>query len=169
MLAEESEMTDQPKQRARHYTPRWRELFVMASCAASLALLSACSGASSGDGAGKGDKAAEVKVSRPEPKLPKGFELYIGAEGDVREFTVLNPPTGGMIATYSLRAKPEDVVAFYEQVATKQGMVLAGRVSAPDFYNYDGRKEGGSPRTFGATAVAKGEFTNVSLAFDVTP
>lgn len=107
------------------------------------------------------------EVSRPDPQLPDGFPIFLGDDG-AREFTVKDVPTGGKIATFSIHAKPLDVRKFYEDRATAAGMTISGRLDAGEIVSVEARKEGGNPRTFGATALRKGEFTNVTLMFDVT-
>ncbi|QJQ32670.1 hypothetical protein GV829_09590 [Sphingomonas lacunae] len=115
-------------------------------------------------------KAAEAKmaaISRPDPRLPVGFPIYLGEDG-AREFVVEDVPTGGKIATFSIHARPLAVRNFYEERAKAAGMTIAGRMDGGEIVSVEARKEGGNPRTFGATALQKGEFTNVTLMFDVT-
>lgn len=141
---------------------------MFAALGAGLLLLTGCDAVGGASGQSQ-DKDARQPVSRADERLPAGFELYVGQRGDVREVTAMSPDTGGTIVTYSVRARPQDVVAFYEAAATAKGMDMAGRVSAAELYGYDAHKDGGTPHSFGVVAISKGEFTNVSLSFDVTP
>lgn len=111
---------------------------------------------------------AVAAASRVDPRLPAGFPIYLGSGEGAREVTLMSPPTGGKIMTFSIVAKPLDVRQFYEDRATAAGMTIAGRMDAGEIVSVEARHEGGTPRTFGATALQKGEYTNVTLMFDVT-
>lgn len=130
-----------------------------------LAALTACNQTPADPAKAAAERMAEI--SRPDPQLPTGFPIYLGDDG-AREFTVKTVPTGGKIATFSIHAKPLDVRKFYEDQAVAAGMTISGRMDAGEIVSVEARKEGGNPRTFGATALQKGEFTNVTLMFDVT-
>lgn len=130
-----------------------------------LALLAACNQAPENPAAVAAERVAQL--SRADPQLPDGFPIFLGEDG-AREFVVKDVPTGGKIATFSIHAKPLDVRQFYEDRATAAGMTISGRLDAGEIVSIEARKEGGNPRSFGATALRKGEFTNVTLMFDVT-
>ena len=108
-------------------------------------------------------------MSRPDDRLPSGFPIYMGTGDGAKEVTVMEPPTGGKIMTFSSVARPMDVRNFYEERAVAAGMTICGRLDAADIVSVDATKPGGPPHSFGATATRKGEFTNVTLMFDVTP
>ena len=115
-------------------------------------------------------KAAAERVaaeSRADPRLPAGFPIYLGSDG-ARDFELKDIPTGGKIATFSIIAKPLDVRAFYQARAIAAGMTITGRLDAGEIVSVEAAKEGGTPATFGATALQKGEYTNVTLMFDAT-
>jgi hypothetical protein len=108
-------------------------------------------------------------MSRPDERLPAGFPIYMGTGDGAKEVALMEPPTGGKIMTFSIVARPMDVRNFYEERATAAGMTISGRLDAADIVSVEATKPGGTPHSFGATATRKGEFTNVTLMFDVTP
>jgi hypothetical protein len=115
-------------------------------------------------------KAAEEQraaMSIPDPRLPAGFAIYT-AGGAIQELDVAEPETGGKVVTFSVVAPPQNILRFYEEQATAAGMSVAGRYNGGEVLSYEARKAEGEPRTFGATATRKGEYTNVVLNFDVT-
>ncbi len=129
----------------------------------------------------KAASAERAAQSRTDPRLPAGFSIYLGDDGRARDFSVA-AAADGQIVTFSIIAKPIDVARFYEAQAVAAGLQVTGRVDAGDLANVDAHvprtgpqsAENGvqtrtKPRSFGAVAVNKGEFTNVSLSFDVTP
>lgn len=132
---------------------------------APLALLGACNQTPADPAKAAAERVAEV--SRADPQLPDGFPIFLGEDG-ARELVVKAVPTGGKIVTFSIHARPLDVRKFYEDRATAAGMTISGRLDAGEIVSVEARKPDGSPRTFGATALQKGEFTNVTLMFDVT-
>lgn len=108
-------------------------------------------------------------LSRTDARLPAGFTLYVGPDGNARDLTIA-PAGSGFIATWGVAAKPEDVRAFYEQEAVRAGFTVTGRVSAEDYYSLDARRDGAAkPRTMSVTANRKDEYATVALKFDVTP
>ena len=137
---------------------------LLLAAAIPFALLAAC-----GESQNPTKAAAEqhAAVSRPDERLPTGFTIFLGDSG-AKEFTTMSPPTGGTIATFSVEAKPADVIAFYEREAQAAGMTYAGRMNGGDIMSYEARHDGGTPRTFSVTAHDKGPNTNVALSFDVT-
>ncbi len=129
-----------------------------------LILLSAC------DNAEPVKQAADrqAQTAQADPRLPAGFTLYHGAAA-VLELDMTEPPTGGRIFTYSTDVPLNEVMAHYRREADASGMAYAGRMNGGEIMSYEARRAGeGSPRTFGATALRKGEYTNVTLMFDVT-
>lgn len=107
-------------------------------------------------------------VSQADPRMPAGFTIYRGEVGDVREFQIA-PADSGQIATFSVIGRPGTIRQFYEDQAVAAGMQVIGRVSTGDFMSVDARRQGpAKPHTFSAMAVHKGEYTNVTLVFDVT-
>ena len=137
---------------------------LLIAAAVPLALLAGCG--DSQDPA-KAAAAQHAAVSRPDPRLPQGFTIFLGDSG-AKEFTIMSPPTGGKIATFSVEGKPADVIAFYEREAQAAGMTYAGRMNGGEILSYEARHDGGTPRTFSVTAHDKGANTNVTLSFDVT-
>ena len=130
-----------------------------------LALVAACNQAPQDPTKAAAERMAAI--SRPDPRLPDGFPIFLGDDG-AREFVVEDVPTGGKIATFSIHARPMAVRRFYEERATAAGMTIAGRMDGGEIVSVEARRDEGNPRTFGATALQKGEFTNVTLMFDVT-
>lgn len=142
---------------------RW----MVAGLAAAAMTLAACGERSAGGTTTKA--AASTAASRPDPRLPDGFPIYLGATG-ARALEVMKTRQGGTIATFSVQATAAEVVGFYEDVSKRQGMAYAGRYDTDSNRSYEARRQGeGRPRTFGAVAIDKGEWTNVTLNFDVTP
>lgn len=133
-----------------------------------------------GSGQGTADRPDPAKLAEArranqsisDPRLPAGFSIYSGERGEVREFQIgpAMPGSDGKVATFSVIAQPHIVRQFYEDQAVASGMVVEGRVNAGEFMSVDARRSGeGSPHTFSAAAVRKGEYTNVTLQFDVVP
>ncbi len=131
-----------------------------------LLLIAGCEASTPADPA-KTRAEATAAVSRADPNLPAGFALFTGGT-EVVELEAAEPSTGGKIVTYSITAPPREVVRFYEAQATAAGMTNAGSMNGAEILSYEARKAEGSPRTFGVTALQKGEYTNVTLNFDVT-
>ena len=132
-----------------------------------IALLSACGPSAPANPA---QEAAQhrANVSQADPRMPTGFAIYRGEVGDVREFQIA-PAGDGQIATFSVIGRPETIRRFYEEQAVAAGMQVVGRVSTGDFMSVDARRTGaGNPHTFSMAAVHKGEYTNVTLMFNVT-
>ena len=127
-----------------------------------LLLIAAC-GPTAGD-----EPAPKQAVSRTDPALPAGFTVYLGSDG-TREFTVSEPDTGGTVVTWAMIADPTEIIRHYEREALASGMTYAGKLNGGEIISYEARREGeGNPRTFSATVLRKGEYTNVTLNFDVT-
>ena len=109
----------------------------------------------------------EVPVSRADGRLPTGFDLYIGQRGE-RDLEIA-PAGKGMIATWAVLARPEDVVAYYEHAGSAAGLSVVGRVTADDYVSLDMRRTGaGKPHTMSVTTSQKSDYTTVALKFDVT-
>jgi hypothetical protein len=128
-----------------------------------LALLAACSESAQ-------TKATEQRIAstQVDKRLPAGFTIFHGGS-TVRELAVVEPATGGKIVTFSIDAPLNEVMAHYRREADAAGLAYAGRMNGGEIMSYEARREGeGAPRKFGATALRKGEFTNVTLMFDVT-
>jgi hypothetical protein len=106
-------------------------------------------------------------LTRPDSNLPAGFDLYVG-RGEVREFAV-GTQGEGKIISYSIIADPRDIVQHYERQATAAGMTYAGRVDGGENLSYDFTHRGATPHSMSVNTLKKGEYTNVSLYFDVTP
>ncbi len=126
--------------------------------------LSAC------DRADPAKQAAErrAETAQADPRLPAGFTIFHGGS-QVLELGMAEPPTGGKIFTYSINAPLGEVMAHYRREAEAAGMTYRGRMNGGEIMSYEARREGeGEPRSFGATALRKGEFTNITLMFDVT-
>lgn len=130
-----------------------------------LVLVAACNQTPQDPAKAAAEKMAEV--SRPDPQLPDGFPIFLGVDG-AREFAVREVESGGKIATFSIHARPMAVRQFYEERAKAAGMTIAGRMDGGEIVSVEARRAEGNPKTFGATALRKGEFTNVTLMFDVT-
>lgn len=110
----------------------------------------------------------KIAVSRSDPALPAGFTLYTGG-GDIVGYTASEPETGGTVVTWSLVAQPNTVIRHYEAEALAAGLTYAGRLNGGEILSYEARRNGeGVPKTFSATVLKKGEYTNVTLNFDVT-
>jgi hypothetical protein len=130
---------------------------------APLLLLAACGSS------GTEDAAPKQPVSRTDPALPAGFTVYLGTDG-TREFAVSRPETGGLVATWTVIAEPEEVIRHYQRESLNAGMRYAGRLNGGEILSYEARRQGeGTPKTFSATVLRKGEYTNITLNFDVTP
>lgn len=130
-------------------------------------LLAACGPSAPADPAREAAQ-RRANVSQADPRLPTGFAIYRGEVGDVREFQIA-PAGEGQIATFSVIGRPETIRRFYEEQAVAAGMQVIGRVSTGDFMSVDARRQGaGNPHTFSMAAVHKGEYTNVTLMFNVT-
>ncbi|MEQ1726125.1 MAG: hypothetical protein ABL882_09395 [Sphingopyxis sp.] len=109
-----------------------------------------------------------ANISQADPRMPTGFTIYRGEVGDVREFQIA-PAGNGQIATFSVIGRPGTIRTFYEEQAVAAGMQVIGRVSTGDFMSVDARAQGaGNPHSFSMAAVHKGEYTNVTLMFNVT-
>ncbi|MEQ1509342.1 MAG: hypothetical protein ABL909_02940 [Sphingopyxis sp.] len=130
-------------------------------------LLAACGPAAPADLVKQAEQ-RRANVSQTDPRMPNGFAIYRGEVGDVREFQIA-PAGEGQIATFSVIGRPETIRRFYEDQAVAAGMQVIGRVSTGDFMSVDARRQGaGAPHTFSMAAVHKGEYTNVTLMFNVT-
>ena len=128
-----------------------------------LVMMAACS-----PSGGFEDPAPKVAMSRTDPALPAGFTLYT-AGGNILDYSATEPETGGKVVTYSLIAPLDDVYRHYERESEAAGMTYAGRLNAGELLSYESRRSGeGVPHTFSATVLKKGEYTNVTLNFDVT-
>lgn len=128
-----------------------------------LLVLAACSPSGTGE-----DAAPKAAMSRPDPALPSGFTLYT-AGGNILDYAATEPDTGGKVVTYSLIAPLDEVYRHYERESEAAGMTYAGRLNAGELLSYESRRSGpGVPRTFSATVLKKGQYTNVTLNFDVT-
>lgn len=109
-----------------------------------------------------------ANVSQADPRMPTGFTIYRGEVSAVREFQIA-PAGNGQIATFSVIGRPSTIRTFYEDQAIAAGLQVIGRVSTGDFMSVDARRQGaGNPHTFSMAAVHKGEYTNVTLMFNVT-
>lgn len=143
-------------------------------CGLMASTLAAC-GSGGGNRAADPAKAAAARraaVSLADPRMPGNFPIYVGQSGQVREFRASDaiPGQPGRVISYSVIGRPDIVRDFYEDHAETVGMTVEGRVSSVDFMSVDARRTAtGSPRTFSAMAVKKGEYTNVTLQFDVVP
>jgi hypothetical protein len=150
--------------------------------AASALFLASCNSSADAPASKDGAESTTATAGRADPRLPAGFTIYTGEEG-AREF-VIAPAGNGQMATFSVAAPAPIIRDFYERQAVANGMQVTGRVTSSDLANVDARREGTradtpmritegqsppAPRTFGAMAVDKGPFTNVTLSFDVTP
>ena len=131
-----------------------------------LLVLTACEPSAPADPA-KAAQQERAAMSVADPRLPTGFAIFT-AGGDVQELDFSEPSTGGKIFSFSIIASPQSVVQFYEAQALAAGMTYDGRLNAGEVLSYEARKAEGEPKTFGATATRKGEYTNVTLMFDVT-
>jgi hypothetical protein len=121
-----------------------------------------------GDTAGEDAAAPKAALSRTDAALPSGFTLYTGGR-DIIGFSASEPETGGTVVTWSMIAEPGDVIRHYEAEALTAGLTYAGRLNGGEILSYEARRTGeGEPRTFSATVLKKGEYTNVTLNFDVT-
>ncbi|MEQ1687941.1 MAG: hypothetical protein ABL874_05160 [Sphingopyxis sp.] len=130
-------------------------------------LLAACGPSTPADPAREAAQ-HRANVSQADPRMPTGFTIYRGEVGDVREFQIA-PAGDGQIATFSVIGRPDTIRRFYEDQAVAAGMQVIGRVSTGDFMSVDARRAGaGNPHTFSMAAVHKGEYTNVTLMFNVT-
>ncbi len=139
-----------------------------AAGAALLLLLAACQPSAPADPA-KADAAARAAQSRADPRIPGGIPIFLGRTGQITEFEIMDAGQG-KIATYSVVARPWDIRDFYEAEGKARGYEVIGRVNGGMFQSVDMRRlNGPAPRTFSAMAVHKGEYTNVTLNFDVTP
>ncbi len=119
----------------------------------------------------KAAAARRANMSITDPRIPSGFTIYSGNSGQVREFKILPVAAGqpGKVATFSVIGQPQVIRDFYEAQAVAAGMTVIGRVHAGELMSVDARRDGeGSPHTFSAMAVKKGQHTNVTLQFDVT-
>ncbi|MCC7394267.1 MAG: hypothetical protein IT553_05370 [Sphingomonadaceae bacterium] len=134
----------------------------------SMVLLAACQPSAPTDPA-KAAASARAAQSRSDPRIPGGIPLFLGRTGQITEFEILDAGQG-KIATYSVDARPWDIRDFYEAEGLARGYEVIGRVNGGLFQSVDMRRlNGAAPRTFSVMAVHKGEFTNVTLNFDVTP
>ncbi len=114
------------------------------------------------------DSAPKVALSRADPALPAGFTLFTGGS-DIVGYNASAPETGGTVVTWSMIAQPSDVIRHYETEALAAGLTYAGRLNGGEILSYEARRTGeGEPKTFSATVLKKGEYTNVTLNFDVT-
>lgn len=130
-------------------------------------LLTACEPSAPADPAREAAQ-HRANVSQADPRMPTGFTIYRGEVGDVREFQIA-PAGNGQIATFSVIGRPGTIRTFYEDQAVAAGMQVIGRVSTGDFMSVDARRPGaGNPHSFSMAAVHKGEYTNVTLMFNVT-
>ena len=134
--------------------------------------LAGCGPSATAPDPAKTAEARRANVSITDPRMPEGFTIYVGETGRVQEFQIAAAGEGipGRIATFSVLARPNRVRDFYEAQAVARGMDIVGRVNANEVVSVDARQSGeGTPHTFGAMAVKKGQYTNVTLMFDVTP
>lgn len=139
-----------------------------AAGAALLAMLAACQPSAPADPA-KAEASARAAQSRADPRIPGGIPIFLGRTGQITEFEIMDAGQG-KIATYAVIAQPWDVRNFYEADGLARGYEVIGRVNGGLFQSVDMRRlNGPAPRTFSAMAVHKGEYTNVTLNFDVTP
>lgn len=114
------------------------------------------------------EPAPKVAMSRADPSLPPGFTLYTGG-GDVLELASSEPETGGKVVTWSITGEAEEVIRHYQRESIAAGMRYAGRLNGGEILSYEARRPGeGTPQTFSATVLRKGQYTNITLNFDVT-
>ena len=133
------------------------------------ALLAACGPTEPQDPV-KAAAAERASLSRADPRMPGGFPIFLGPTGEVREFEIMPAGANGQIATFSVVARPWTIREFYEEEGVARGYEVIGRVNGGMFQSIDLRKVGeGTPHTVSVLAVHKGEYTNVTVNFDVTP
>lgn len=151
--------------------PTMNRLTLIALPLAMLAL-SACDGSSrtNGDAASKGGSpttAAGPVRTQADERLPAGFTLINGG-GGIRDLSVEDAQGDGKIVAYATIVPPRDAVAHYEREAVAAGMTVIARMDAGEIRAVNARRTGGAaPHTISATASQKGEFTNITLMFDI--
>ena len=138
--------------------------------AASATMLGGCDGmlGSGGDRERQGSDRATAAAAqgRADARLPQGFTLIEGS-GGIRDLSVAEAEGGGKNVAFATIVPPRDAIAFYEAQGSALGMIVAGRMTASDMIALNMQRETGSPRRFSVTASQKGEFTNISLMFDI--
>jgi len=110
-----------------------------------------------------------AEVSRADPRIPAGFKLYIGSDG-AHDFSI-HDAGRGKIATWAVTDRPHDVTRYYEDEAVAAGFEVIGRVDAGDLTSLDVRTKDADAahrHTMSVMAADKGEFTNITLMYDVT-
>lgn len=100
-------------------------------------------------------------------RLPEGFTLANG-QGGVRDLSI-SEENRVTIAAFATVAPPRAIIAFYRSEAEAAGMTYAGRVDAADMITLRMAKADGDPYSIAITALRRGEFTNVTLMFNVVP
>jgi hypothetical protein len=129
------------------------------------ASLSACDLGGAGERAEAEREMAASLRGVADERLPDGFTLVNG-RGGIRDLAI-STEGNTIIASFATIATPRAVTNHYRREAEAAGMTYAGQLEATDMISTNYQREDPRPRTLSASALQKGEFTNITLSFDI--